>query len=272
MDLLKFFFYTIPEMFLIVAFILTLSGFSLKEKRANYIITSLLLACFIGILNHTHIDVTIRLFLQFFITLTIIKLIFNIPIIRIFICLVVSLVSLQIIELLTFTTLKTINGKNIVQVTQSPTLMLIGGWFDLLIFALIYYVIRRKDFSIFKKNLLENTPVNISIYTYIILSFMYLLAIVLEFLFTHEKELYSTGLLTLIFFQILLILLIKEMIHSNQRETELQIYKEYIDNVNSLFTTIRAQRHDFSNHIQVLYIFAKQRDYEKLIQYLEELI
>lgn len=271
MDLIKFFFYTIPEMFLILAFVLALSGFSLKEKRTNYFITSLLLACFVGILNHTQIDDSIRLSLQLIITLVITKLVFNIPIIRIFICLVVSLVTLQITELLTFTTLSTLSWKSIVELNQSPYLILIGGWIDLIILSGIYYVVRRKGFSIFKKNLSGRTPTNISGYTYIIISLMYLLTIVLEFLFTNEKELFNTGLLTLIFFQILLILLIKELIHSNQRKTELQIYKEYIDNVNSLFTTIRAQRHDFSNHIQVLYIFAKQKDHEKMIQYLEEL-
>ncbi len=271
MDLIKFFFYTIPEMFLIMAFVLTLSGFSLKEKRTNYFITSLLLACFVGILNHSQFDDSIRLSLQFLITLSVIKFVFNIPILRIFISMIVTLVTLQIMEFITYTTISTITGNNIEQMKHLPLLILIGGWIDLIILSAIYYVVRRKEFSIFKKNLSEGAPATISVYTYIILTFMYLLTIVLEFLFTNGKELFNTGLLTLIFFQILLILLIKEMIHANQRETELQIYKEYIENVNSLFTTIRAQRHDFSNHIQVLYIFAKQKDHGKMIQYLEEL-
>lgn len=205
MDLMIFFFYSVPEMFLIVAFVLALSGFSLIEKKTNYFITSLLLACFVGIVSHSHFDDALRLSLQFVITLVVIKLVFRISILRIFICMIVTLVPLQILEFITYTTLSTINGNSIEQLKQYPFLILLGGWIDLLISFAIYYFIQRKEFSIFKKNRGETPPANTSIYTYIILSFMYLLTIVLEFLFTNGRELFNTGLLTLIFFQILLI-------------------------------------------------------------------
>lgn len=270
MELILFFFYSIPEMFLIVAFVLTLSGYTLSEKKTNYIITSVLLACFVGLLNHSSFSMAMRLALQFLITFTVIKLVFNIPALRIFICMVVTLVSLQILEMLNFTTISTF-FKLTVEQMKEPHLRIIGGWIDLGVLSIIYYLLHRFHFSIFKKDIGQKAPSMLTFYSYIILTFMYLLTMVGEQLFTQEKSNFNTGILTVIFFQILLILLVKEMIHSGQRETELKIYKEYIDNVNSLFTTIRAQRHDFSNHIQVLYIFAKQKESDKMIQYLEEL-
>lgn len=270
MDLILFFFYSIPEMFLIVAFVLTLSGYTVAEKKTNFIITSILLACFVGILTHSTFAMPVRLALQFLISLTVIKLVFNIPILRIFISLVVTLVGLQTMELLSFTSLATFLGKSMEQMKE-PHLLILGGWIDLLVLSIVFYFFHRYKISIFKKNLGNRPPSMLTFYSYIILTFMYLLTMVGENLFTGEKTNFNSGILTVIFFQILLILLIKEMMHSSQRETELKIYKEYIDNVNSLFTTIRAQRHDFSNHIQVLYIFAKQKENERMIQYLEEL-
>lgn len=46
----------------------------------------------------------------------------------------------------------------------------------------------------------------------------------------------------------------------------------YIEDVNQLFTTIRGQRHDFINHVQVIMSFLKRGKYEELKKYTEELV
>ncbi|WP_160645679.1 sensor histidine kinase [Chengkuizengella marina] len=47
--------------------------------------------------------------------------------------------------------------------------------------------------------------------------------------------------------------------------------KYYIGDVNRMFTSIRGQRHDFLNHVQVIYGFVKYKKYNQLENYTKEL-
>lgn len=47
--------------------------------------------------------------------------------------------------------------------------------------------------------------------------------------------------------------------------------EQYIDDMNRLFTTMRGQRHDFLNHVQVIQGFLKMKKYEGLERYVSEL-
>ncbi|OGX68552.1 MAG: hypothetical protein A2189_07155 [Paenibacillus sp. RIFOXYA1_FULL_44_5] len=46
----------------------------------------------------------------------------------------------------------------------------------------------------------------------------------------------------------------------------------YVDEVNRLFATIRSQRHDFLNHVQVIHSFVKMNKQKELIDYTQELM
>lgn len=46
----------------------------------------------------------------------------------------------------------------------------------------------------------------------------------------------------------------------------------YIENVNRMFTTIRGQRHDFLNHVQVIQSFLKMKKYEPMERYVNEMV
>lgn len=46
----------------------------------------------------------------------------------------------------------------------------------------------------------------------------------------------------------------------------------YIDEINRMFTSIRGQRHDFLNHVQVIHSFVGQKKYAELERYTSELV
>ncbi|HZG84616.1 sensor histidine kinase [Paenibacillus sp.] len=69
----------------------------------------------------------------------------------------------------------------------------------------------------------------------------------------------------ILFFTIRSISLVKNQAILTTQET-------YIEEINNLFTTIRGQRHDFLNHVQVIQAFVRKGKTEELERYVSELV
>ncbi|WP_027416421.1 sensor histidine kinase [Aneurinibacillus terranovensis] len=272
MGIFVFIFYSVPEMCLIIALTITLAGYNLSANKLKCFICSLFLACFVDIFRDADIDIAVRLVLQFLIFVISIKYVFKIPFMRLFVCTVSTLLLVQITELAAMNTAMAISDKTLGELQSHPFLWLLAVWPILIILSLFLYFIRKRNFSIFKGEIYPPTSLFGSFYSYLIFTAFYTLSIIGAELLTGKLEQSNPSIVLIFTFQIFSVLMVREFIKSQVRETELSFYKEYVRDVTSLFTTIRAQRHDFSNHIQVLYIFLKQRDYSRMLQYIEQLV
>lgn len=74
---------------------------------------------------------------------------------------------------------------------------------------------------------------------------------------------------SLFFLSILIILL---FIHYSRREMAFAAQEALSDNITEMINTIRGQRHDFLNHLQVINILYQQNKHEALGEYLNEML
>ncbi|MCI3920007.1 Spo0B domain-containing protein [Paenibacillus sp. TRM 82003] len=70
---------------------------------------------------------------------------------------------------------------------------------------------------------------------------------------------------------VILLLMIRSL--SNVKDYAIRTTQEtYIEQIDNLFTTIRGQRHDFLNHVQVIQAFVRRGKTEELEKYVNELV
>jgi signal transduction histidine kinase len=87
---------------------------------------------------------------------------------------------------------------------------------------------------------------------------------------------YSTGFLVSGLLLILTALMsgyfIRKMFLQSEQDVVLETYESFIDNINTLYTTVRGQRHDFIHHAQVLFSMITTGQPKEAEQYLAQLI
>ncbi|MED0680051.1 ATP-binding protein [Aneurinibacillus thermoaerophilus] len=269
MNLLMFFLYSIPEEFLIVALCITLAGYNISACKLRYIIVSLLLAISVKALQLLDLSLPLRSFFQFVILIILVKQGMGIPLLPLITCSVITLLVLQMNELLVMSIFTNFYDKTLQEIQMEPLLWFARTLPNLLLMSLFLYIIKKYKIFLFKENIPSN---KLTFRSYWIFSAFYTFGIIGAI--TLEQGDIGPGyiLVCIVIFQAFSLLVIQELVKSNRHETQLAVYKESIKNMTSLFTTIRSQRHDFANHIQVLYILAKQKEYEKLLRYIEQLV
>jgi len=78
------------------------------------------------------------------------------------------------------------------------------------------------------------------------------------------------SILTIIFIGFTLYVIFRDLHLINLMNKQANIQKETLENVEKLNTALRSQRHDFLNHIQVIYSLIEMEEYEEVIKYLND--
>jgi len=78
--------------------------------------------------------------------------------------------------------------------------------------------------------------------------------------------------IALITIPIVSIFLLKRLFDLSQKEAIAATQEAFIDNINNLFVIVRGQRHDFINHVQVIYSMLKSGQREEAIKYMDNLL
>ncbi|MBO9600663.1 MAG: Spo0B domain-containing protein, partial [Cohnella sp.] len=148
---------------------------------------------------------------------------------------------------------------------------------QLLAFAVAGWFIRMRNSTQPLKrlfsNLNEKKPL-LRVFALIVTQFV-LIAMIVSVQFTTEKDnrllstvlIYSTIIISLsavLFMFRLLIITRTEAIRSTQAV--------YVDDIQHMFTSVRGQRHDFLNHVQVIHAMAQMGKYEQLQAYTATLV
>ncbi|WP_309122709.1 GHKL domain-containing protein [Paenibacillus sp.] len=85
--------------------------------------------------------------------------------------------------------------------------------------------------------------------------------------FAASYTLVATSLVSVV----ILIVTIRSIIAVKNLEI-LNTQETYVDEIDNLFTTIRGQRHDFLNHVQVIQAFVRRKKFDELERYVSELV
>jgi two-component system sensor histidine kinase AgrC len=268
MNIFIFLFYSIPEEFLIVALCSALAGYNISNNKARYVFVSLFLAFSIELLRIVDFSIPLRLIIQFLVFIALMHWGMKIAFQPLIVCSVTTLLLLQINEFFIINLFIELFHKNLQEIQSSTWLFLTYDWSILFIIFMLIYFIKKYNFSLFQPYVQFNT---ISSRSYLVFLTCYVISIIGATLLGNGEIGLDYAFIAFSILQMLSLLIIYELVKSHRRETQLAVYKESLKQITSLFTTIRAQRHDFSNHIQVIYILVKQQEYEKLLHYVEQL-
>jgi signal transduction histidine kinase len=165
------------------------------------------------------------------------------------------------------------------EILGSPILLLLFVWPFLIIVGLVAYGLVRKNIRPGAKiidYIVKHRKKNISYLLFFL--FFQFLSLVLLIGFTWDTKKISTSLSVhiVLFISTLLTLIIIYMalkvISQTKDEAVRMTQQIYIEDINRMFTTIRGQRHDFLNHVQVILSFVKRGKIKELEKYTEELI
>jgi two-component system sensor histidine kinase AgrC len=269
MDVLKFALYSVPEEFLIVALTSTLAGYNITQKKIVYILISLSLAVFIELVRIIDFSLPVRLTIQFLFFIALLKRGTRLALLPLIVSSVTTLLLLEMNEFLIYNIFSRISGFSYPEITSNLSLLLPCAWTNLFITFLFLFFTKKYSFSLFKSDVAafgNNTR------SYLLFFTFYGTDIIAASILERDKLISSEVFIFVFALQLLSVLVIYELIKTHQKETQLAVHKEFLKHIHSLFTTIRAQRHDFANHIQVIYILVKQKEYEKLTDYVEELV
>ncbi len=87
-----------------------------------------------------------------------------------------------------------------------------------------------------------------------------------------EPPFIGTLLLVTLAISLITMVLVLRVFTSSRNEAVKMTQQHYIDDINRMFTTVRGQRHDFLNHVQVMSSFIRLRKYDELERYTRELV
>ncbi|OEF98234.1 hypothetical protein BHF68_00685 [Desulfuribacillus alkaliarsenatis] len=277
---ISFVFQSVPEAIVFAIFFVALMGMRVKDNLIKATLAGVLLASSTVVFWAVELPFLVRFFLQLPVFWIILYLIFRAPFNKVMITGTIAFGLLIIAETISLELALLIFGITHADVMQSDFLKITvvsGGYVVLLI---ISWVMNKKRWSLFKQQ------EQIEMYTTKDVRKIntYLMVLVLQVLLIVSINLsYVTGFFqfsNLAFHIVTFVLIIvtgfllffaHNIITISAKAGELEAHKEYLKNVNDLFVTIRGQRHDFLNHLQVIHSYAKMGKTEKVQAYANSL-
>lgn len=285
MPLRLFLFYSIPEGIILILFSSVLYGFKLKENLYRIICLGMILAVSSFIIRALPVPIGLNILIEIplFIILTV--LILQISFIRSFFFIITAYIALAIGEVVSYTAISYLSGLTTEQLVDNIQWRMATGWTHLIILCFFIYVFKKKHITFSSTARFFNPKTNRSKISLVLTILVLVQALIAGLLnITIIVATYGTRPVfdNLIFTRqagVLLFIMslisgyfIKHIFAASERETVLETYEAFLDNINRLYTTVRGQRHDFINHVHVLYGMLTRSQNEEAVKYITQLL
>lgn len=277
-------FYSLPESIIFISLGLALYGYSIKDKWPRiilYAICSTIASYFIRQLPLTFMSFTI-IFLLVLISLSVVTLKLNL--IRSTIIVVTMYIILFVAESTIAPFVTEALGLTFDQVIGDAFLRIAIPWVHLSLLALLAILLRWKKISLLPAlNLLEaKTPSGkmiLWLIALILFQAMLGLTVYIGFInwngktaaFESKWVSQLLGYLVIVL-PIISIFMVRKLFALVEKENVIASQEAFIDNINNLFSTIRAQRHDFLNHVQILASYLKMNKIDEAKAYMADIM
>lgn len=148
---------------------------------------------------------------------------------------------------------------------------------QLLLLAVLGWYIRKRNSNHSLNRLLANIHEKkplLRIFALILSQFVIIAMIVgVQYSYDKDKRLVTTILIYLtIIISLALILFMLRLLTFTRTEAIRSTQAVYVDDIQHMFTSVRGQRHDFLNHVQVIHAMAQMGKYEQLQAYTATLV
>jgi signal transduction histidine kinase len=196
----------------------------------------------------------------------------------VFLSLTVLIMLTEMLSALSTQLIFGIVAQNIVINQHFPQLMSVGLPLFLLLYFLSLYI-ENRNFRFFNQlyqyliNIKQNRMKEI-----LVLSFLQaILLVMLLIIGVENKHKYSAATFNFVIYALILITFcaffyILRLLVTIREEAVRQTQDVYVDDIIKMFTVIRGQRHDFLNHVQVMYSMLKMNKLEQLNSYMADVV
>lgn len=275
--------YSIPESAVLVFLGGFLYGYDIKNNYRRILILSILLASVTVLARYFPFGQNILVELPLFIILTSLMLRTSLKISALIIstALIINILTQNIY----FSVLPRLTGITVPSILGDTWLRLCSGWGYLFLMSLLTVFIIRKKITFIKALEFFKTTrsdAKVSLLILVVLA-QALLAGVLQMASIFEEHngftiAFNNSLLqrmigiALITIPIISIFFLKRVFTLSQQEAIIATQETYLNNINNLFVTIRGQRHDFINHVQVMFSMLNSNQVEDALKYMSNLL
>jgi len=171
------------------------------------------------------------------------------------------------------------------EIFSSVFLRISIGWIHLALMVVVTFILLKKKVSLISAVTffqLKSKSGKITLFLIILVIIQALLAVSLNLVVLYKMfgvwpsfdNVVFTRVVGFLLFTIplLSIILVKRLSALSEQEAIAETQEAFMDNINNLFITIRAQRHDFIHHVQVIYSMLNTNQVKEAIQYMDNLL
>ncbi|MHB9093964.1 MAG: sensor histidine kinase [Eubacteriales bacterium] len=285
MPLLILILYSIPESLILISLSSSLYGYDVKANLKRILLLSISLAVTTELVRALPIQYGENILIQIPIFVLMTAYFLKVSLKRSFIMILTGFVILNLAESSFLPIAVSITGRDLGVLLGTIWSRLIVSWCMLLALLIPTVIIIKKRFSLtsaiqFFKTTSLNTKITLIVFVVLIQA---LLAGILQLTTIHGES--STwpvvfkGVIlqrvigfALITIPIVSIFLLKRLFALSQQEAIIATQETFLDNINNLFVTVRGQRHDFINHVQVIYSLLKSNQTDDAVKYMDNLL
>jgi len=276
--IIQYVFISFPEALIFLYFAFAIMGIDLKTTWKQGLLLSVLYS-FITVSMYYifSYNYSLRLVISCFLLWGLLKLFFPFSALQCVFITIVRIISQIIIESVAVFIFSQVTKKDIQQLNFFPDTIVTVWLYFITVILLTFYISNKK---ITLPNIINvyrrfNLTVLLWVWTAILLVIS-INSIVMFYALTYPDPNYTPVSIPLVFgLPLLSAILASYMVYRfaqnmatlTMKQTE-EVYLEYM---NELITHFRSQRHDFLNHMQVVYGFAKMGNLQGILRYLEDL-
>lgn len=263
---------------------LALYGYDIKKKLKYIIIATIIEAILVSIsrnmIDQYHLRTLVNTLILFFVIMLI-----KIEPIKAFLASLSSMLILLLSEIILVFTVTNITQKSFEQLIENQWVQIFLPWPHIIILTIVAFYLSKKNFSLLKEEVIQKhmniTRTSGSIYLAALILFLILILGIINVGIISGgnylgKFLHSEGIFV---FTILIALdvylmykVIDKLFKINEQNNLIKAQEMYLANLEEIMDTLRTQRHDFINHVEVLYSLHNEQNYAAAIEYLERLI
>lgn len=278
MELLRYLLISLPEALIFLFFSLALFGIDCKSTWKQGLLHSVIYS--VGTIVAYQLfsfDFSVRLLLNSILFFILLKLLFALPFIKSVFITIVRMISQIMIEMVFIFSYVQVTQKSFQDLAIFPDYA-ISAWCYFIVTGLLTYYFNKKQINlpnIFKLYRQYNMTILLWVWAAILIVIT-VNSIFMAYVIASPTSQFTIFTMVLVFVLPLLSAILgsymvfnffQNMTTLTMRQTE-EVYLEYLD---ELITHFRSQRHDFLNHMQVVYGFAKIGNLNGILRYLEDL-
>lgn len=275
-------FYSIPESIVLISFSATLYGYNIKKNIYRLCWLGVMLATTSIFVRGLPINMGYHIFIELPLFILFTVLILRLSILKSVLYIITSFAIILFGESISYPLISVLTGLDPRFLTENIYWRMITGWTHLTLIIMIAAFFYKKNIKI---SLISLKRMSKGTHSQMVLTSLLVGQVAIAALLTFtiygsiyggrpifNKVLSVTAGSALLVMLIISGYLINRIFKAREEAAVLESYEVFLDNITRLNNTVRGQRHDFINHVQVIYSMHKTNNNQELGHYLNNLL